>query len=311
MDINRPGVSDFIFQNLKKDFMEGIEEADVISDDLIKKVPSNGSSNVYAWLAHVPGFREMYRGQPRILRNVESKSFTVPNRKFEDTVEIPLDDIQDDQIGQYSMASNSLGKAGAQVQDQLVFACLNGGFSTILSYDGLSLFNASHKVGISTISNLNTYTLTEARLKTAIQAMLGMVFKADKLSAARPLNPTAKSLKLLVPPALKSTAETLVMMRRQSGGADNVLFGQAEVVVSPYLSAAAGGSDTAWFLVNTGASIKPFVFQEREKLQVLLKTPQNDSGAFMYDSYIIGAKLRCAVAPTFPWLVYGSTGAST
>jgi phage major head subunit gpT-like protein len=308
MDINKAGVSDFIFQNLKKDFAEGISEAEVISTPLMKTVPSNGSANVYAWLAHIPGFREMFRGQPRVFRNVENKSYTVPNRKFEDTVEIPLDDIEDNQIGQYSMAANQLGAAGKLVQDELLFECINGGFATIKTYDDVFLFSASHKVGISTVSNLGTLTLTADHLKTYINAMLGQTFKADKLSKARPLNPTAKNLILLVPPALKSTAEEIVLMRRNSYGADNVMFGAAVPMVSPYMSAASGGSDTAWALINVGASMKPFVLQEREKLQIILKTPQNSDRAFEYDSYVVGAKLRVAVAPTFPWLVFGSTG---
>lgn len=308
MDINRPGVLDAIFWNLRKDFMDGIQAAKPIAAPLYKVVPSTGAENVYAWLQHLPGFREMYRNQQRVIRNVQSQSYRVPNRKFEDTIEIPIDDINDDQIGQYSLVAGQLGATMALIPDTLTFEVFNLGFTTMLAYDGLPLFSASHKVGISTVNNLTNLTLTADHLKSAIQTMLAYSYKMDKISPVLPLNPLANKLVLLVPPALKSTAEELVLMRRNAAGADNVLFGQAEVMVAPYLAAAFGGSDTAWYLVNAGGTMSPLIVQEREKVTIMQKTPANDSVAFAFDAFVIGAKARYAALPTYPWLFYGSTG---
>lgn len=306
MDISKPGMLDAITQNLRKDFQSGIQSVKPIADMFVQKTPSTGDANVYAWLGHLPAFREWYANQPRVMRNVESFQYRVTNRKFEMTIPIPIDHVNDNQLSQYSMVSSNIGAAGALVPDQLIFEVINGGFSEVLTYDGLPLFSASHKVGLSTVNNLGTKVLSESNLETAIATIGGYTFKMDKLSTPTPLNPNARDLYLVVNPALKATAEKLCNLQRNTYGADNYLYGQAKVLSTAYIT-----STTAWFLVNVGGPIKPIILQEREKLQLLQKTPATDSTAFMYDEIIYSGRVRCAAAPTYPWLVYGSTGAST
>jgi len=66
---------------------------------------------------------------------------------------------------------------------------------------------------------------------------------------------------LLVPPALKREAIEITKSELDPDTAENavnVYKGDATVVVCPYINAAAGGSDTAWFIIYPGHKINFF-----------------------------------------------------
>ena len=294
-----------IYQNLRKEFQAGITEARTVADPLYQTVPSTSDSNVYGWLGHIPGFKEMFKGQTRVHRNVESQSYTVANRKFEDTIEIDLDTVDDNQLGSYAGLAKSFGAVGMSKKDEVVFELMNNGFTTALAYDGLSWFNDAHKVGLSTVDNdLGSISLTEANLEAAMVKLRGFTVQPDKLSKARPLEPLADKLLLVVNPALWATASKMVSLRTVSTGGENFLYKAAEVLSTSYVT-----STTAWFLLNVGAPMKPVIFQNRKDLQFRMLTPDNSDGAFDRDVYIYGAKMRCAALPSLPWLACGSRGA--
>jgi phage major head subunit gpT-like protein len=305
MDINASPAS-IIYQNLKKEFEKGIVEAKPSSDQLVTKVPSSASSNVYPWLSHVPGMREWFQYQPRVLRNVESKDFTVPNRKFEDTIQISVDEVNDNQAGSYGGIAKAMGIQGTLLQDQLVFGeALKNGFTTTLCYDGLSWFNDNHKVGLSTVdNNLGALALSDANLETAITRLRSFTVKPDKLSEPRPLNPGGEKLVLVVPPTLEMTARKIVSVATVATGGENHLYHAAEILVSSWLTDA-----NDWFLLNIGGAVKPLFFQEREKLHFRQLGPNDGGQEFHLDTYTYGCKVRCAVCASFPWLACGSTGA--
>lgn len=303
MELTTQTVSD-LYTNLNKAFMDGVEEAGPISDPLFKVVPSTSRAEAYSWLSNIPGFREMFRGQSRVLRNVVSIDFSVANRDFEDTIVVPVNDVKDNSLSQYSTIASDLGKAGRLVWDEIVFELFNGGFTTTLAYDGLTWFNDSHAIGIGTIDNKGTAALAEASLEDAIEAMMGYKVQPDKLSKARPLNPASK-LTLLVPPALYMAAKKLVTNEFNAAGANNHLYNAAEVMVSSWLT-----STTAWFLLNTASGSRPVYLQNREKLSLINKNPSNSDYALMTDNLVYASKIRCAALPSFVHLAYGSTGAA-
>lgn len=303
MDINT-NVIDAIYQNLRKDFEKGISEGKTIADPLYSTVPSTSNANVYSWLGHIPGYKEWFAGQPRVMRNVETFGYTVANRKFENTITIPVDHVNDNQLNQYAPVARNIGALGKLVPDELVFDLFNNGFTTTLAYDGLPWFSDSHLIGLSTVDNKRTAVLSDTALEEAIRSLMSFKVKPDKLSTARPLNPVASKLILLVPPALNTTAEKLVTLQKNAYGADNYLYKKAEVLCSSWLT-----SETAWFLVNVSAPITPVYLQNRENLIFRNLTPKDSDLAFNYDTLIFGAKCRMAALPTYPHLCISSTGA--
>ena len=304
MDINA-NPSDLIYQNLKKDFQAGIEEARTIADPIYKTVSSTGNANVYSWLGHIPGFKEWFQNQQRVLRNVESFDYAVANRKFEDTIQISVDDVEDNQLGQYSGIVKSMAATGKLVYDELVFDLFNNAFTGTVTYDGQPWIADAHKVGLSTIDNdLDGAVLNDTNFEAAVTKLRSFTVKPDKLSKARPLNPVADKLILVCNPALEATAKKILMRQTLDNGADNINYQAAEIMATSYIQ-----STTAWFVVNVGAPIPAVYVQERKKLEFRTLTPKDSDMSFMGDTFVYGAKVRCAALPTHPWLIVGSTGA--
>ena len=60
---------------------------------IAKLVISKGRSNTYAWLTQFPAFREWVGS--RLHKKIAERAYQVTNRKFEVTVDITVDDIDD------------------------------------------------------------------------------------------------------------------------------------------------------------------------------------------------------------------------
>lgn len=107
------------------------------------QVPSTTRENDYRWLAKLRGMREWIGD--RVIENVAKDGYKVANRKFENTVAVERDDIEDDQIGQYNPLVADLGQTAAEQPDVLVWGLLKAGFST-LCFDGQNFIDTDHPV---------------------------------------------------------------------------------------------------------------------------------------------------------------------
>lgn len=56
-------------------------------------VPSSSSENNYKWMGQMPQMREWIGD--REIQNINAYDYTIKNRKFEMTVSVPRDDIED------------------------------------------------------------------------------------------------------------------------------------------------------------------------------------------------------------------------
>lgn len=113
-------------------------------------VPSSTGENDYAWLGHFPSLRE-WLGD-RHIKDLAQFDYTIKNRKFESTVEIPVDDIEDDQFGVYTPLMESMGHSAGVWPDEILFALALLGASN-LCYDGQNFFDTDHPMGDGTASN--------------------------------------------------------------------------------------------------------------------------------------------------------------
>lgn len=157
----------------------------------------------------------------------------------------------DDQYRQIEKLPKAMARSGrAKVEKDAMIPLLNG-FDAVTQpiYDGKALFAIDHplldKVG-GVCNNLATGVLNDVNLKNAIKVMKETVDEAGNLVQM-------KATKLIIPPALEDTAIRLLKSTQIAGGElnDTNKFLNSygiEVVVMDYLSAAAGGSDTHWFL---------------------------------------------------------------
>ena len=70
-------------------------------------VPSTAAENTYAWLGMTTKFREWVGD--RVIQNLETHGYTIRNKKFENTVGVSEDDIEDDNLGVYTPLIQNLG----------------------------------------------------------------------------------------------------------------------------------------------------------------------------------------------------------
>lgn len=149
--------------------------------------------------------------------------------------------------------------------DQNAFKIFRGAFSTTLTADGVSLVGnhallngAFYSNNLFTISGVSS-VLSSTSLNNAITALAVQPDQAGVILGQQPSV-------LLVPPALIKLALELsdsALAGDVSTNAINVFrsaYGY-RVFSNPYLSAAAGGSDSAWFLIARNHGIKRLIRQ--------------------------------------------------
>jgi len=110
---------------------------------IAKAIASGSHSNTYGWLTQFPAFIE-WTGS-RTHKAVKERAYTVVNKKFENTVDIPREDIEDDNFGHYGDIAQSYGESINDLYNDLIFAALNDGFSSEC-YDGQYFFDTDHPV---------------------------------------------------------------------------------------------------------------------------------------------------------------------
>lgn len=180
------------------------------------------------------------------------------------------DDEQYRQIQKFPAAMARAGRAFVEKQAHSFVHQAFGGAAmttgtTYKIFDGQPLISATHPLVNSTEkgSNLATGALNDTNLKAAMKVMRETVDEAGNLISC-----SAK--KLVVPPALEFTAKELVNSA-QKAGTDlndiNTIKGSLQVVVDDYLGEAAGGSDTAWFLIDPAICELNFFWRVRPEFK--------------------------------------------
>lgn len=123
-----------------------------------------------------------------------------------------------------------------------------GGSALFNGGDGKALFASDHPLKSGgTFSNYTTADLDEDALEAAMVSMRATKDNKGELQQIRPDV-------LLVPPALEKEARILLESTQRTGTANNDINpykGALKIVVWDFLGAAAGGSDTAWFLMDS------------------------------------------------------------
>ena len=66
----------------------------------------------------------------REIQKMAAYGYSIKNKKFEMTVSVPRDDIEDDQYGVYTPLFSNMGEAAAEHPDTLVFETMKKGWKT-------------------------------------------------------------------------------------------------------------------------------------------------------------------------------------
>ena len=132
-----------LFKGFKTAFQRGFAGVSPMWNQVATRVPSTTGSEEYGWLGDIPGMREWVGD--RQINNLRDHGYTIKNKKFENTVGVPRDKVEDDQYGIYSPMMEMLGQSANEHPDELVFALLEDGFATEC-YDKQYFFETDHPV---------------------------------------------------------------------------------------------------------------------------------------------------------------------
>lgn len=131
-------------------FNNAFAEAQSDYDKIAMTTQSTHSSETYAWMGKSTAFRE-WLGD-RVIQNLSASDYTIKNKKFENTIGVDRDDIEDDSFGVYTPMIAQLGQDAKTHPDLLIFDLLKKGFENTC-YDGQYFFDTDHPVGSGTVSN--------------------------------------------------------------------------------------------------------------------------------------------------------------
>ena len=217
---------------------------------------------------------------PRSVPKVANQ-FTIYIKDFADSIEISKDLYDDNMHGVWSEDVRLFALMGRVTQDAHAFSLFNNAFTTTLTADTAAFISASHTLlNGQTTSNLISGALTPTTFNSAIVSLRQQVNQAGVILGGTPKV-------LLVAPANFVNATQITESALVSDSGNNALnvFRSAygvEVWTSPYLSAAAGGSDTAWFLLSANHSVSRVI---RQGIETALRPWQySDNRTYLYQA---------------------------
>jgi len=180
--------------------------------------------------------------------------------EFAKSVDIPKVFFDDNMHGAYTKMIIDFAEKGRITRDDNAMALYRNSFTSTLTADGATLISDTHTtISGDTVDNKLTSALSEEALNTAI---ISLVEQKDQSGVVRGGMPST----LLVPPALFKLACEIVESELRSATPDNdmnVYSSKYGIYVAPSkrLGAAAGGSDTAWWLLGRNHAVRRWVRQ--------------------------------------------------
>lgn len=139
-----------LYQGFKTAFNTGFRGVTPYWMQVATMVPSTTKEEKYGWMGQWPRLREWI--SDRQIKSLEVHDYSIKNKKFESSVGVPRDDIEDDSYGIFSPMFQEMGYAAATHPDELIFALLAAGFNTP-AYDGQFFFDTDHPVVGQSVSN--------------------------------------------------------------------------------------------------------------------------------------------------------------
>ncbi len=259
-------------------FKEAMSKAPNVYLNHVEVITSDSEDEKQVWLGAVPRPRE-HLGN-RLLQQFNEFSQTIVNQAFETSFLVHRDSFADDKIGAIQSRIAEVAESHAHFKDDQ-FAALLEAADTDVAFDGTSFYDATREINDSgVIDNTGTVAATGGAnnpsvsevllaIKEAIQQMSRFADDKGRIG----FNGTAmNTLRVVIPPEYRrSFAEainsTIVIDATDAAGVSNPWGnGLVQFDELPWLTDA----DNSFYLNAVAATRKPFYFQEREKLEVIV-----------------------------------------
>ena len=284
-------------QDFKKILNSAYENVEVNYKKVSTIMLSGTKVSNYLWLGSLPKVRE-WIGE-RVIGNLSSRGYAIENKKFELTINIKRESMEDDTLGTYAPIVASIGERFKKHPDKLIFELLGEGFKN-KCYDDEPFFSDNHIIEAEKTkkvqSNKGTGKLTPENYN---QARCQMMMLVDGEGESLGVLPNL----LVVPPQLEATAK-MILMAETINGTTNINRNTSELLVVPELA----NYPEQWYLLDTNNTIKPFIFQERMKMEVVSVTDPKNDYVFRNDKFLFGARARYTAGYGLWQYAYGSTG---
>ena len=273
--------------------------------DLALPTESDQNEEEYALLHQIPTLREWLGA--RQAKQLKGSTIKIPNKKYETTLVVPVDDMVLDKSPQVMARVGDLSARVAQFPQKRVTEELE---ANPTAYDGVTLFGnhtkfskVNNALTDSSVTDPTKPTSDEVKsgLLTCAQTILGVLDNEDE-----PMNPFAREFMVMVPTAYYSATVAALRDEFTSAGVSNTLRGvQADgmrfrVVVNPRLTAPS--STGVFYVFRTDADVKPFIWQDRiveggRMGTVFDELTEGSDFKFDNDAYKFGVKRVGGVGP--------------
>lgn len=309
-------VTDSLLTALRKTvtrlFQEGVTSADSVWKRIATAVPSGSAATVHGWLEKFPAMREWAKGSSRVLRSIAEHAYNLPNKKYESTIGVDREDIEDDNLGIYAPLFRSMGQESVDHVDRHVLNTLITGARTTC-YDGQPFFSDSHP----------RYAKVDGGGASFTESNL---FKGDATAPARTVGTgtgavtvegkVGEQAEYRIRITAAGAAGAAVARISYNGDEDETdvntpTAGYAIPAGKPnagvkikFAGGGAGafkkgdewtfGTQPAWFLLETRLPVKPLIYQIRSEVEIETIMDRQQHTVFTQDQYPYGARARRA-----------------
>jgi phage major head subunit gpT-like protein len=261
------------------------------------KFTSDQESEDYKWLGMAPAMREWIGG--RQAKGLRDSGITIANKKYESTMEIPVDWLRRDKTGQIMVRiaeqTERANSHWAKLLNQLI---IDGEATTC--YDGQYFFDTDHSEGDSgtqdndiavdiTTTTAPTTGEMEVAILKAIQQIIG--FKDDQ---GEPMNESAQKFLVMVPvPFMSAAAAALgssIIVDASTSRSNTILTlssmagFQVGLAVAPRLT-----WTTKFAVFRADGQLSAFIRQEEEDVSVDA-IAEGSEEEFKNDRHLYGIK---------------------
>lgn len=292
-------------------FDEGLRRASPAYLSFVEEMPSTGKTNTYDWMPLGIQTREWKGSRHYSIDKVYE--YSISNRKWETSLAVPIDAFEDAKaagLGMYESRTRQMAQSASQHPQRLFAEVLNGGF-TVTGPDGVTFFNTAHPAADGvTGSRSNRLPSNEALSAANFEVALNLLWKMVAYNGDELSLPPMGKLCLIVPPTLRTTAETIVEQQFLATGEANKNYRRAELVILPELES---HSTTAWYLTVKGDGVpRAIIFQNRQAPEFQSLTDPNSSDhVFKNDEMLYGSKARYNFGYLHPEVIIGSDGSGS
>lgn len=201
---------------------------------------------------------------------------TFTNITYAKGVSVPKEFFDDNMHGSYEKMVRDFARKARVTRDKNAFGQYRGGFDTTLTADGAAWFSNSHTTIIGdTVDNLETAALSPDTLDSMITSLGEQKDQAGEILGGMPAA-------LVVPMALFKKAVEITDSELLADTTDNNVnwvsskYG-IRIYTTPFLGAAAGGSDTACFLLGDNHASRRWVREGVSTTLVPWQQAKNDA----------------------------------